>query len=125
MTLKEYIAKHCGERTDGRCGSIRAMLSNREDVRPVRSSRSGGKPCVKCKDKGIIKSIADGAAGLVKHLGQRAGVALDVAAVEVAHNRLGICMGCEHRKGNNCDKCGCIIVAKVAQDKQTCPEGKW
>ena len=39
--------------------------------------------------------------------------------------RLGICDGCDQRKNNSCQKCGCNLTAKAAGRVFQCPLGKW
>ena len=39
--------------------------------------------------------------------------------------RMEICDGCEHRRGNRCLKCGCWLTFKVRGRAFKCPEEKW
>lgn len=44
---------------------------------------------------------------------------------EVYEERLNICNGCEHRKGNRCDICSCNLGLKCARPLEECPIKKW
>lgn len=44
---------------------------------------------------------------------------------ETYKKRLGICDGCEHRVGNRCSQCGCVLSLKATARAFQCPAGKW
>ena len=74
--------------------------------------------------------IINGATGLAKAGAIK--LRLPVARVtdDVMKSRLATCKGCEHYIRNvlhirECEKCGCVISAKILIPTESCPISKW
>lgn len=44
---------------------------------------------------------------------------------ETYASRLEVCDSCDHRSGNRCGSCGCLLSLKAAGRAFDCPLGKW
>lgn len=42
-----------------------------------------------------------------------------------SRKRMSICKSCDERIGAICGKCGCVLEAKVLENDEVCPLGKW
>ncbi len=72
-----------------------------------------------------IDGIVEGYSNLIKR---------DEEIEKLAKQRLSVCEDCPFNSKNNsmlgsmipyCTKCGCILAAKVRNEKGQCPEKKW
>lgn len=51
---------------------------------------------------------------------------IEMSENTLASERLAICNACEHKNMLGvCNKCGCLLKAKVKYKKSSCPIGKW
>lgn len=86
------------------------------------------KPC--CGgDRGVLRTVAHGAAGLA-----RAALSVDRVTRKVKEARLVKCRACEFstktfKDGkvivNRCTICKCFLGPKAGDQRETCEEGKW
>lgn len=67
-------------------------------------------------------SIKNAASGILKMLVKKYNL-WDVKLAEHWEERLEVCKACTNSPF--CPSCGCIIEAKVLEDEESCPEGKW
>lgn len=51
---------------------------------------------------------------------------IEMSDDSLSNKRLEICNACEHmNRLGVCNKCGCLLKAKVKYEKSSCPIGKW
>jgi len=48
-----------------------------------------------------------------------------IAPEHVINGRYRMCDNCDFANGGNCEKCGCLLMAKVMLSTEKCPIGKW
>lgn len=76
---------------------------------------------------GHCGTLAHGAKGLA-----RAALGIGRVSPSLKDVRLKICMTCEFGGGGSgwtrkwfCRKCGCLLLAKAGDERESCPQGKW
>lgn len=93
---------------------------------PHREPIDAAKPAVEYVERAMTAGeIAHGAKGLA-----RAIAGIDRATDDVRATRLKTCKGCEHNSAKlgmfpACGLCGCVLGAKIADARESCPAGKW
>lgn len=61
-----------------------------------------------------VSGIINGYANLLANVNQK-----------LAEQRMKICKACPNKAGRFCKICKCVLLAKVRDEEQQCPIGKW